>query len=180
MKTKLPALIFWLSLVALATSTTAAVAAAAPRNDVLGLRLEMSKEAVHRRLAKIGRFEREERGRQEVWTLLNDPRFTSLLVGYDREYKVRYVTAIAREEGSRRMRYSEVAPLKEARVENANGVYRRYTWEVEPGKKRAGYFLFAEGRDPEYLKSLSIKRHPKKSASPETGEKPAEDDNLLL
>ena len=177
MKTKLPALIFWLSLLALATSTTAA---AAPRSDVLGLRLEMSKEAVHQRLTKIGRFEREERGRQEVWTLLNDPRFTSLFVGYDREYKVRYVTAVAREEGSRRMRYSEVAPLKDARVENANGVYRRYTWEFKPGKKHAGYFLFAEGRDPEYLKSLSIKRHPGKSTSPETGEKPADDDNLLL
>lgn len=155
MKIKLPALIFWLSLLAVAAATTAA---AAPRSDVLGLRLEMSKEAVHQRLAKIGRFEREERGRQEVWTLLNDPRFDSLFVGYDREYKVRYVTAIARQ-GGRRMRYNEVAPLKDAQFENANGVYRRYTWEVKAGAKRAGYFLSAEGRDPEYLKSFSIKRH---------------------
>lgn len=156
MKTKLHALIFWLSLLALATSTNAA--ATALRSDVLGLRLEMSKEAVHQRLAKIGRFEREERGRQEVWTLVNDERFASLFVGYDREYKVRYVTAIARE-GGRRMRYSEVAPLKDARVENAGGAYYRYTWELKPGKKRAGYFLIAEGRDPEHLKSFSIKRH---------------------
>jgi len=155
MKTKLPALILWLSLLAMAASATTA---AAPRSDVLGLRLEMSKEAVHQRLAKAGRLEREERGRQEVWTLVNDPQFASLFVGYDREYKVRYITAIAREEG-RRMRYREVAPLKDARVENANGVYRRYTWEFKPGAKRAGYFLIAEGRDPEYLKSFSIKQH---------------------
>lgn len=155
MKTKLLALFFWLSLLAMLTSTTSA----APRSDVLGLRLEMSKEVVHQRLAKVGRFEREERGRQEVWTLVNDPQFTSLFVGYDREYKVRYVTAIARGEGSRRMRYSEVAPLKDARAENANGVYRRYTWEFKSSAKRAGYFLIAEGRDPEYLKSFSIKRH---------------------
>ena len=153
MKTKLLVLISSLSLLALATSATAAL-----RSDVMGLRLEMSKEAVHQRLVKVGRFEREERGRQEVWTLTNEPRFASLLVGYDREYKVRYITAIARE-GGRRMRYSEVAPLKDAQVENAGGAYYRYTWELKPGKKRAGYFLSAEGRDPQYLKSFSIKRH---------------------
>jgi hypothetical protein len=155
MKIKLLASIFWLSFLATATST----ASAAPRSDVLGLRLEMNKEAVHQRLAKVGRFEREERGRQEVWTLVNDERFASLFVGYDREYKVRYITAIAREGVKHPMRYREVAPLKDARAENANGVYRRYTWEVKPSAKRAGYFLIAEGRDPEYLKSFSIKRH---------------------
>lgn len=154
MKTKLLALIFGLSLLATATSTTAT----ALRSDVLGLRLKMSKEVVHQRLAKVGRFEREERGRQEVWTLINDPQFASLFIGYDRDYQIRYVTVVARE-GARQMRYSEVAPLREARVENVGGVYRRYTWESKPDAKGTGYFLIAEGRDPEYLNSFSIKQH---------------------
>lgn len=155
MKTKLPALLFGLSLLMMAAFTNAA---AAPRSEVLGLRLEMSKEAVHQRLAKTGRFEREERGRQEVWTLLNDPQFASLFVGYDREYKVRYITVVARKDG-RRMRYRDVASLKDARFENAGGVYTRYLWEVKSKAKSPGYFLIAEGRDAEFLTSFSIKRH---------------------
>lgn len=151
MKIKLLVLIFGLSLLVTANATTTL------RSDVLGLHLRMSREAVHQRLAKAGRLEREERGRQEVWTLTSDSQFATLLVGYDRDYHVRYVTAIAHE-GGRRMRYSDVAPLKDARFENAGGVYRRYTWEFKPDAKRTGYFLIAEGRDPEFLKSFSIKQ----------------------
>lgn len=132
-------------------------AAQSLRRDVLGLRLDISQQAVHSRLKKIGNLEREERGRQEVWTLKNDKRFSSLLVGYDKEYKVRYVTAIARG-GGQRMRYTEIAPLKSARAENTSVSYS-YTWEVKPGKNRRGYYLIAMGRDPQFLTSISIKRH---------------------
>ena len=128
------------------------------QDHVLGLRIGMSREDVHRRLKLMGTFEREERGRQEVWTLARESRFDSVLVGFDADFRVRYVTAIARE-GGRRMRYNELAPIKDARAENANGAYTRYTWEVKPDKQHPGYFLIAEGRDPEYLKSFSIKRH---------------------
>ena len=127
-------------------------------DNVLGLRIGMAQNEVHRRLQKMGTMEREERGRQEVWTLASEPRFASVLVGFDTGFKVRYVTAIARE-GGRAMRYREVASLKDAYAENANGAYTRYTWEVKKSKKNAGYFLIAEGRDREYLKSISIKRH---------------------
>jgi hypothetical protein len=132
--------------------------AASLQNNVLGLRIGMSRDDVHRRLKSMGTLEREERGRQEVWTLAREPRFASLLVGFDADFRVRYVTALARE-GGHRMRYSELGPIKDAQAENANGAYMRYTWEIKPYKKRAGYFLIAEGRDPEYLKSFSIKRH---------------------
>jgi hypothetical protein len=134
-------------------------ARSAPPADVLKLRLEMSREEVHRRLEQLGaRLEREERGRQEVWTLLSEPRFGSVLVGYDAEYRVRYVTAIARQ-GGRRMRYSDVASLKSAYAENTIASYR-YTWQVKPSKKSEGYFVIVTGRDPQYLTSLSIKRRP--------------------
>lgn len=128
------------------------------QDNVLGLRLGMSQQEIHRRLEKIGTLDREVRGRQEVWMLKNEPRFASVLVGFDRDYRVRYITGIAREGGTR-MRYSEVAAIKDAHAESANGAYTRYTWEAKPGKKSAGYFLIAEGRDPEYLRSVSIKRH---------------------
>jgi len=128
------------------------------QDNVLGLRIGMSRDDVHRRLQKIGTMQREERGRQEVWTLAREPRFSSVLVGFDTDFKVRYVTAIARE-GGRRVRYSELGPIKQAHAENANGAYTRYTWESKPGRNHAGYFLIAEGRDPEYLRSFSIKRH---------------------
>jgi len=153
MKTKLLALIFGSALLMVATSASGT----ALRSDVLGLRLGMSQKIVQQRLAKAGRLEREERGRQEIWTLLDDPGFGSLLVGYDREYKVRYITAIARQ-GGRQMRYSDVAALKDAHAENAGGAYHRYTWRLKPGKKAPGYFIIAEGRDPQYLTSFSIKQ----------------------
>lgn len=131
--------------------------AGAPRAEVVGLRLGMSKQAVHGRLEKIGKFVREERGRQEIWTLEREPRFASVLVGYDGEYKVRYVTAIARD-GGRRVRYTDVAALKSAQAENIVGHYR-YTWEVKPSKKSPGYFVIVLGTDPQYLTSFSIKKH---------------------
>jgi hypothetical protein len=118
----------------------------------------MTQIEVHRRLQKIGTLDREVRGRQEVWTLSSEPRFASLLIGFDKDFKVRYVTVIARE-GGPRMRYSDLAPINQAYAENAGGAYTRYTWEAKPGKQKPGYFLIAEGRDPEYLKSYSIKRH---------------------
>jgi hypothetical protein len=127
-------------------------------DNVLGLRVGMSRDDVHRQLKKMGTLDREARGRQEVWTLSREPRFASVLVGFDADFKVRYVTAIARE-GGIPMRYSELASTKDAQVENVSGAYTRYTWELKPVKKHAGYFLIAEGRDPQYLKSFSIKRH---------------------
>jgi hypothetical protein len=126
-------------------------------NNVLGLRIGMSQNEVHRRLQKIGTLDREVRGRQEVWTLAREPGFATVLVGFDTDFKVRYVTAIAREGGSR-MRYSELAPIKDAYAETAGGAYTRYTWEAKSGKQNGGYFLIAEGRDREYLRSFSIKR----------------------
>lgn len=124
--------------------------------DVLGLRTDMSRENVHRRLQKIGRLERAERGRQEVWKLEGDARFGAVLVGFDPTFKLRYVTAIVRE-GGKRMRYSEVGDIKKAQPENIMGNYR-YTWEIKARGKKPGYFLIALGRDPEYLTSVSIKK----------------------
>lgn len=141
-----------------------ASAKALPR-AVLGVRPGMSEEAVRSVLGRVaekqggeGEKEEEEEGRggEEIWTLKRDPHFAKVIVGFDAGKRVRYVTALAKE-GGRRMAYGDVAVLKEAKAEES-GVFRRYTWEVKSRGKSPGYLVIAQGRDPQYLMSLSIKR----------------------
>lgn len=148
---------FSLMLACLIPTAPTSVLARSPKNNVLGIRIGMHRADVHHRLQKLGTLEKEVRGRQEVWKLTREPRFASVLVGFDPNFQVRYVTAISRD--GQRMRYGEIGPIKNAFAESAAGVYTRYTWEIKPDKKTPGYFLIAEGRDPEYLHSFSIKRH---------------------
>lgn len=140
-----------------------ASAKAAPR-AVLGVSPGMSEEAARRVLRRVaekqgdeGEKEEEEEGhgREEIWTLKRDPHFAKVIVGLDARNRVRYVTALAREAG-RRMAYGDVAALKDARAEES-GVFRRYTWEVKSRGRTPGYLVIAQGRDPQYLMSLSIK-----------------------
>lgn len=149
-------------LLALGAAAEASVKAV-PRT-VLGLSPGMSEEEARRVLRRVaekqgdeGEKEEEEegRGREEIWTLKRDPHFAKVIVGLDARNRVRYVTALAKEDG-RRMAYSDVAALRGARAEES-GVFRRYTWEVKPRGKSPGYLVIAQGRDPQYLMSLSIK-----------------------
>jgi hypothetical protein len=144
------------SILLLVSGVFADVQAKEPRRDVLGIRLDVSRAEAHRRLEKMGRMDREQRGRQEVWTLEKEPHFASVLIGYDAEFKVRYVTAIARE-GGRRVPYSEIASLKGAYAENVPGHFK-YTWEVKARGKYPAYYVILMGSDPQYLTSLSIKK----------------------
>lgn len=149
--------VFFVTLACLILVAPAPVLGRRPQDNVLGIRIGMSRQDVHHRLQKLGTLEKEVRGRQEVWKLKSEPRFASVMVGFDTNFQVRYVTAISRD--GQRMRYGDIGPIKDAFAERAGGVYTRYTWEIKPDKKHSGYFLIAEGRDPEYLQSFSIKRH---------------------
>src|ERR1044072_9811422 len=111
-------------------------APARPRPEIMGISLEMSHDDARARLKSIGSLEREDRKRQEVWAI-KDPRISHLLVGYDADYRVRYVTAIARTDGPR-MRYQEIADLTSAQRVNSQGNYR-FTWEIP---ERRGQFAF--------------------------------------
>ena len=134
------------------------LASAAPRQlrpEIMGIALGMSRDDAHARLKSIGTLEKEERKQQEVWAL-RDARISHLLVGYDDEFRVRYVTAIARE-GGPRIRYQDVVNLKSAqRIENQGNL--RLTWEVPARGKQLGYVIIARGRNPQYLDSYSVKR----------------------
>ena len=135
---------------ALATATAGKL-----RPEIMGVALGMNRDAAHARLKSIGNLEKEERKQQEVWAV-RDPRISHLLVGYDDESRVRYVTAIARE-GGPRIRYQEIADLKSAqRLENQGA--HKFTWEVAERRGQFGYVMIARGRDPQYLDSYSVKK----------------------
>jgi hypothetical protein len=126
-------------------------------SNVLGIRINMSKEMSHRRLQRLGHLVREEPGRQEVWKLEKEPHFASVLIGYDQDNEVRYVTAIAREGGTRIL-YGSIGNLRKAYAEKTP-VHSTYTWEVEARGKSPAYFVIVMGRDPQYLTSLSLKKN---------------------
>lgn len=98
----------------------------APIADILGVRLGMSRDAVRSGLAPVARLEREERRRHEVWTLNDDPRFASLIIGYTTDWNVRFVTAVAKPDGVP-VRYDEVLDLASAKLRTA-GQTHTYTW----------------------------------------------------
>jgi hypothetical protein len=153
-RTKLRKRFISLSLLA-ALVCTAGVAQAKMRPEIMGISLEMSRDAARARLKAIGQLEKEDRKRQEVWAI-NDPRISHLLVGYDADYRVRYVTAIARTDGPR-IRYTEVADLKTAQRLNNQGNYR-FTWEVPARRGQFAFVMIAHGRDPQFLDSYSVKK----------------------
>lgn len=128
-------------------------APARPRPEILGISLDMTRDDARTRLKSIGSLEREDRKRQEVWTV-KDSRISHLLVGYDADNRVRYVTAIARTDGPR-IRYQEVADMKSARHDNASGNHK-FTWEVESRGRE--FIIIARGHDPQFLDSYSVKK----------------------
>ena len=139
--------------VALAGLASAAQAKVKP--EIMGISLEMGREAAQARLKTLGQLEKEDRKRQEVWAI-KDPRISHLLVGYDDENRVRYVTAIARTDGPR-IRYQEIAELKDAQRASVQGNYR-FTWEIPDRRGQFAFVVIAHGRDPNFLDSYSVKK----------------------
>jgi hypothetical protein len=134
---------------------TSAAATAKLRPEIMGIALGMSRDDARAHLKSLGTMEKEARKRQEVWAI-KDARISHVLVGYDPDFRVRYVTAIART-GGPRMRYEEVADIKNAQRVNTQGNYK-FTWEVAAQPGQLAYVMIAHGRDPQYLDSYSIKK----------------------
>lgn len=130
-------------------TATAPSAVTAP-SDILGVRLNMPRDSVRALLAASGTMEREERKRQEVWTV-DDPRFASLIIGYDPDWNVRFVTGVARPAGTA-VRYADVLDLASAQ-HRAAGATHTYTWAT--GEPR--YYVIAIGGE-ERVEYLSIKK----------------------
>src|ERR1041385_6351304 len=112
----------------LVISVLVSAAPARPRPEILGISLDMKRDQALVRLKSIGTLEREARKLQEVWAV-KDARISHLLVGYDADNRVRYVTAIARTDGPR-IRYHEIADPKSAQRSETPGNHK-FTWEIE-------------------------------------------------
>jgi hypothetical protein len=129
--------------------------AATPPPEIMGISIGMNRTDARSRLQSIGSLERETRKRQEVWTIRND-RVSHLLVGYDPDFHVRYVTAIARTDGPR-IRYGDVADFQSAQREENQGNYK-LTWQIAARSGQTAYVLIAHGHDSQFLESYSVKR----------------------
>lgn len=141
--------------VSIILGVSAIAVAGTPEPKIMGISLGMSRADARARLQSIGTLERETRKRQEVWAI-KDARFSHLIVGYDPEFRVRYVTAMARTDGPR-IRYEDVADLKSAQREENQGNYK-LTWQLAARSGQLPYVLIAHGHDPQYLESYSVKK----------------------
>lgn len=128
-----------------------------PLRDVLGVRPGMSAVETRRRLDKIGRHQKEDRMKHDVWEV-RDSRVSYVGVRFDAQKQfVRWVTAIARADAKRRLRYSDVGDLASAQ-HKTDGTNHTYIWRVPARGKRPAYVLEALGNDPEYLTSYRLLR----------------------
>lgn len=124
-------------------------------HEILSISLGMTRSDVHARLQKIGHLEKEERKRQEVWRLKQNAFFSHLLIGFDSDFKVRYLTAVARPNG-RRLRYSDLGDLKLAKeMRLLRNV--QYEWQVPASGNLPAYIVMARGTHPQYLTTYSLK-----------------------
>lgn len=152
MKTHLVAALFVLCATAGASASPSTNAPAA-LSEILGIRLDMPRDAVRTTLASVATFEREERRRHEVWTLTDDPRYASLIIGYTPKWNVRFVTAVAKPGGTA-VHYDQVLDVKHA-DHRAAGQTHTYTWKTGTPP----YYVIAIGK-PDRIEYLSLKREP--------------------
>ena len=130
-----------------------------PKRDILGLHLEMTKGEAKKRLAEIGSFEREERKQQEIWQV-RDPSFSHVIIGMSKEGKLRFITAIARDDhDAKPVRYSSIGDLNQARQAGDPAINNfRFEWTLPPLNDQPEAIVVARGRDPEILRTYSLKR----------------------
>src|SRR5437763_6622095 len=126
-----------------------------PPPEILGIRLGMPYPQAHAKLMQLGEFKNQDEG-QEVWTLRSDPHYQTLIVGFDRERRVRYVTALA-DPKRKAVDYSDVADVHSATSSGQPGNLV-FTWKARDQKSHIDYLAIAKGSDQHRLSSYSVKR----------------------
>lgn len=139
----------------LAVNQCAAKKASELPRDILGISVGMNKDSAEPRLKEIAKLIRLEKKRQEVWTLKSDPRFGYLVVGYDKENKIRYVTAFTKPKDGTPVRPDEIGNLAEAKHESAQANYS-YVWQAPARDDKPAYVVTVRGNQPESLSQLSL------------------------
>jgi hypothetical protein len=114
---------------------------------------------VHKRLKEVGKFERDERKRQEIWAV-NNPHFSHVIVGFDAKNLLRYVTAVARDDAeAKRLRYTDIGDIDAAtqagdpKINNFN-----YEWKLPALGEDPEMLVVVRGRDPELFTTYALKR----------------------
>lgn len=129
-----------------------------PERQILGFRLRMTEQEVHERLKAMGTLVRKEEKRQEAWQI-RDEKFSHLIIGFNQGEKLRYVTAVAREDkDAKRVSYEQIGNLKQARqagdpkIKNFN-----YQWDLAADGDNPHTLVIAIGRDPKFLATYTLK-----------------------
>ena len=132
--------------------------AAVPNGDLLGLLVNEPRPAAEQRLNEIGKLERTESGRQEIWMLIDDTRFSSVAVGFDKKGRVRYITAfVDKTKAKDRIAFSSVGDISKAKSVVLPPHYR-YIWEIKGPNDALSYLVNVYGDDPDYLTMYTLSR----------------------
>lgn len=144
-----------LAMVNCASKNSAANSVELPK-DVVGIKLGMSKEEAEKRLKEIGQFQADAEKRQQIWTLRDDPNFSSVAIGYNKEGKIRYITAFSEKDKVKEpLRFKDVGDISKAK-EEITEPHRRYTWKIDASENYPEYIVTIYGADPEFLSTYSI------------------------
>lgn len=129
------------------------------RHEVLGLHLGMGRKEALERLSEKGTFVRHERKQQEIWQVRDDG-FSHVIVGFNKEGALRFITGVAREDKeAQRIRYDKVGDVAAARQAGDPAVNNfHYQWDLPPKDGRPQTLVSARGRDPDFLTTFSLKR----------------------
>ena len=149
-----------------------AVLGASPlKGEILGLRVNMPKADVQKRLQEIGKFVRDERKRQQVWEVRHES-YSHVVIGFDSRDLLRYVTAVAREDkDAKRVAYSDIAKVEEAQQAGDRAINNfNYEWRITPEKGQPDAMILARGRDPKFLSTYSLKRLAEHAEEPDEKE----------
>lgn len=143
-----------IGLAVLAAACSAKLPADLPK-DLLGIRIGMPKAEAQKQLELIGSFQRDEQPKQQVWSTRNDPRFGAFAIGYDRDDRIRYITAFVDKTMRERIKFTDVGDISKAKQEIQPPHYR-YIWIVPAADGMPEYQVNIYGDNPDKLTMFSL------------------------
>lgn len=128
--------------------------------EIRGVSLNASRSETEARLKEIGKLESEGRKTGQLWRLRDDAQFSHLVVGYDKENRVKFVTGIVDKKTAREaIKFSDVGDVQQARKE-ITPPHHKYIWEIPPHDGNEAYFVNVYGDNPEQVTIFSINKKP--------------------
>ncbi|GAC1654171.1 MAG: hypothetical protein NVS9B15_14830 [Acidobacteriaceae bacterium] len=123
-----------------------------PETSLRGIRIGESQAEVKQALAKSADLQREEEG-QQVWKLRSDADADFVLVGYDTEHRIRYVTLVAKKDRS--LRCDVLGDIAKAQSEGKPG---NMHFSAPVGDRDENIIAVARGESADHINFCSLKR----------------------